>query len=111
MKIFYNLHIGTCIKHFVRVTVKLPEIPTAKEYILTFRISIQTNHLELQIENWKMHEKTDTQICKHNCLPFLEVLRSTINCAVNNIKLSFVILINAETHPGILLLVPKRRKQ
>lgn len=59
MKIFYNLHIWACIKHFVKFTMKLPEIPTTKEYILTFRISIKTNHLELQTENWKMHEKTE----------------------------------------------------
>jgi hypothetical protein len=40
-------------------------------------------------------------------MQFSEVLISTINYTVNNIKSSCVILINAETHTGILFLGPK----
>ena len=104
------MHIWICIKHSVKFQMKFSEIPTAKECILIFRMSIQNYHLELQTENWKTHQKTDTQIYKRNCLPYLEVLRSIIKYAVNNIRSSFVILIKAETHPGNLLLGPKGRK-
>lgn len=105
------MHIWICLKHFAKFQMKFSEIPTAKEYMLIFRISIQNYYLELQIGKWKMHQKTDIQICKCNCLSYLEMLRSTITYAVKNIKSSFVILINAERHPGILLLGPKGRKQ
>lgn len=56
--------------------------------IMYVNIQSQYSKLALRIANrkLKMHQKTDIQICKCNCLSFLVALRSAIYYAVNNIK-------------------------
>ena len=65
-------------KTFCEVSNEIFRNPNSKRMYFNIQKEYSKLSLRLQIENWKTHQKTDIQIYKRNCLPYLEVLRSTI---------------------------------